>query len=132
MSNLIENPVIFDQIWPFLIKFDLFSIKSKFQVKFWVRICFVTSQRLNRTALIGSKKLIKKPFKSDFKRNLAWGQLDRISLLHARFTQTIFCCRHAGICWYNRKVRLWWPNPSFLRTPHPHRPGPVPSIAIQD
>ena len=46
-----------------------------------VRIRIKSSQRVNRTAEIGSKKSIKRQFESDLKRNLAGGRLDRISLV---------------------------------------------------
>ena len=38
-------------------------------------------RRVNRAAGIGSKKSIKRQFESDFKRNLAQGRSNRISLL---------------------------------------------------
>ena len=46
-----------------------------------VQIQIESSRRVDQTAEIGSKKLIKRRFESDLKRNLAGGRLDLISLL---------------------------------------------------
>ena len=84
--NSIKNVVQFNQksscFRPFSINFDIFSIKFEFRIKFYVWICIVLLQRVNRAAEIGSKKLIERPLKSDSKQNLAQGQSNCVSLVN--------------------------------------------------
>ena len=56
-----------------------------------VRIRIEASRRVNRTAEIGPKKLIKRPFEYDLKQNLAQGRFNRINLVatHQLQDQTV-------------------------------------------
>ena len=51
-----------------------------------VRIWIESSRRVDRTAGIGSKKLIKRWFESNLNQNLAWGRLDGVSLQESEWT----------------------------------------------
>ena len=64
-----------DQIQYILI---IFWYKLNLTIYLWFKF---ESKRANRTAEIGSKKLIKRRFESDLKQILAWGRLDHISLI---------------------------------------------------
>ena len=77
--NYIKKVIDFDQFWLF------FDINQIFDI-IMVRIQIKSLWRVGQTALIRSKKLIKRIFESYLIQNLAWGRFDRISLLSCSYS----------------------------------------------